>query len=372
MKKFAVLGAALLALSVVAAGCAKKEGAGTETSGNAGAAQTFELALITDSGTINDKSFNQGAWEGLVKYAEENCLSYKYSPPAESSDDAFLAAIDLAVKGGAKVVVTPGFLFESAIFVAQDRYTDVRFVLVDGSPHSQDYSQAKVGANTVGITYAEDQAGFLAGYAAVKDGYRKLGFVGGIAVPAVIRYGYGYVQGAEYAAKELGLAQGSVTISYHYSGSFIPSPEAQSLAAAWYNSGVEVIFAAAGGVNNSVFAASQQANKKAIGVDVDQSAESPTIITSALKGLRSSVYDSVAAFYKGTFPGGQNLVFEANNDGVGLPMETSQFTAFTEADYQRVFALLADGTIPRQLDDPDAKGSPSAVPVSIVRVNEVK
>lgn len=372
MKKLMGLWVVLLALAVLAAGCTKKSTANENATTNTAAGQSSELALITDSGTINDKSFNQGAWEGLVKYAEENNLSYKYYQPAESSDDAFLSAIDLAVRGGAKVVVTPGFLFESAVFVAQDRYTDVQFILVDGSPHSPDYSQSKVGANTVGITYAEDQAGFLAGYAAVKDGYRKLGYVGGMAVPSVIRYGYGYVLGAEYAAKELGLAPGSVTINYHYTGAFIPSPEAQSLAASWYNSGVEVIFAAAGGAGNSVFAASQQANKMAIGVDVDQSGESPTIITSALKGIRSSVYDCIVAFYQGSFPGGQNIVFEAKNEGVGLPLETSKFTAFTEADYQKIFALLADGSIPRQFDDPEAKGSPSVLPLSIVQVSEVK
>jgi basic membrane protein A len=371
MKKLTVLWAALLALAVLTAGCSKKENTGTGSSASAGTA-SGELALITDSGTINDKSFNQGAWEGMVKYAEENNISYKYYQPAESSDDAFLSAIDLAVKGGAKVVVTPGFLFEAAIFVAQDRYTDVNFILVDGSPHSPDYSQAKVGPNTVAITYAEDQAGFLAGYAAVKDGYRSLGFVGGIAVPSVIRFGYGYVQGAEYAARELGLASGSVTINYHYAGAFIPSPETQSLAASWYNGGAEIIFAAAGGAGNSVFAAAQQANKKSIGVDVDQSGESPTIITSAMKGVPTSVYDSIAAFYAGTFPGSQDLVFEAKNGGVGLPLETSKFTTFTADDYNRIFAQLADGSIPRQLDVPSANGSPSVVPVSIVRVTEIR
>jgi basic membrane protein A len=370
MKKLTVLWAALLALAVLAAGCSKKDNTGA-ASASAGAV-SGELALITDSGTINDKSFNQGAWEGMAKYAEESGISYKYYQPAESSDDAFLSAIDLAVKGGAKVIVLPGFLFEAAVFIAQDRYTDVHFILVDGSPHSPDYSQAKVGSNTVAITYAEDQAGFLAGYAAVKDGYRNLGFVGGIAVPSVIRFGYGYVQGAEFAAKELGLAPGSVTINYHYAGAFIPSPETQSLAASWYNGGAEVIFAAAGGAGNSVFAAAQQANKKSIGVDVDQSGESPTIITSAMKGVPASVYDSVAAFYTGTFPGGQDLVFEAKNGGVGLPLESSKFNTFSVDDYNRIFARLADGSIPRQLDVPSANGSPSVVPVSIVRVTEIK
>ncbi|MDR0898506.1 MAG: BMP family ABC transporter substrate-binding protein, partial [Oscillospiraceae bacterium] len=167
--------------------------------------ETYDLALVTDLGTIDDKSFNQGAWEGLVKYAEENGISHKYYQPIEQSDDAYLDSIALAVGGGAKLIVTPGYLFETPIYMAQDMYPDVKFVLVDGNPHSADYAEYRTEANTVGILYAEEQSGFLAGYAAVKEGYTKLGFMGGMAVPAVIRFGYGFVQGAEYAAKEMGI-----------------------------------------------------------------------------------------------------------------------------------------------------------------------
>ena len=336
------------------------------------AAATFELALVTDIGTIDDKSFNQGAWEGLVQYAREKNITHKYYQPAEQSDDAYLTAIDLAVKGGAKIIVTPGFLFEVPIFTAQDRYPSVNFILVDGVPHDASYSTFRTAPNTVGILYAEDQAGFLAGYAAVKDGNRRLGFVGGMAVPAVVRFGYGFIQGAEYAAKELGLASGSVTVNYHYTGNFVASPEAQTLAASWYNQGADVIFACGGAVGNSVMAAAEQTGKKVIGVDVDQSGESRTVITSAMKGLQASVYDSISDYYNGRFPGGQTKVFEAANKGVGLPMKSSRFQSFSEADYNKIFNDLAAGRIPRMMDDPNAGGSPSVVPVSIVRVTEVK
>ncbi|MDR2729275.1 MAG: BMP family ABC transporter substrate-binding protein [Treponema sp.] len=335
-------------------------------------AETFELALVTDLGTIDDKSFNQGAWEGLYQYAREKNISHKYYQPAEQSDDAYLTTIDLAVKGGAKVIVTPGFLFEVPIFYAQDRYPDVKFILVDGSPHDAAYSNFKTGSNTVGVLYAEDQAGFLAGYAAVKDGNRRLGFMGGMAVPAVVRFGYGFIQGAEYAARELGLASGAITVNYHYTGGFAATPEAQTLAASWYNSGVDIIFACGGAVGNSVMAAAEQARKKVIGVDVDQSGESSTVITSAMKGLRVSVYDCIADFYNGKFPGGKTQIFSAANEGVGLPMNTSKFQSFNQADYNAIYRKLADGSVPRMMDDPSADGSPRVVPVSITRVTEVK
>jgi basic membrane protein A len=359
MKKLAIVVLAVLVLLSVA--CARPGQRNVET---------FELALITDIGTIDDKSFNQGSWEGLYQYAREHGISHKYYQPAQQSNDAYLTTIELAVRGGARVIVTPGFLFEVPIFIAQDRFPDVKFILVDGTPHNADYSEFRTNSNTVGIHYAEDQAGFLAGYAAVKDGFRRLGFLGGMAVPAVVRFGYGFIQGAEYAAQELGLPVGSVSINYHYTGVFEARPEIQTMAASWYNGGVEVIFACGGAIGNSVMAAAEQTGRWVIGVDVDQSGESPTVITSAMKRLQYSVYSSIAAFYEGRFPGGQTLVFEANNHGVGLPMESSRFRRFNQYDYNAIYQKLVEGSIPRMLDLADG-GSPRIVPVRIVRVTEI-
>jgi basic membrane protein A len=331
--------------------------------------ETYDLALVTDLGTIDDKSFNQGAWEGLVKYAEENGISHKYYQPIEQSDDAYLDSIALAVEGGAKLIVTPGYLFETPIFIAQDMYPDVKFVLVDGNPHSADYAEYRTEANTVGILYAEEQSGFLAGYAVVKEGYTKLGFMGGMAVPAVIRFGYGFVQGAEYAAKELGIEE--ITVNYHYTGGFNATPEAQALAASWYNDGAEVIFACGGQVGNSVMAAAEAAQDKwVVGVDVDQSAESERVITSSMKGLRESVYAAIEGYYNDAFPAGEAWVLTAAEDGVGLPMATSQFTTFDQAAYDAIFAKLAANEIAVLKDD--AAASPVELPLEIVAVTEVQ
>ncbi|MCL1796210.1 MAG: BMP family ABC transporter substrate-binding protein, partial [Clostridia bacterium] len=310
--------------------------------------ETFELALITDIGTIDDKSFNQGSWEGLEQYAVEHGLTYKYYQPAEQSDIAYLDSIQIAVDAGAKLVVTPGFLFEVPIFTAQQMYPDVYFVLVDGVPNDGDWGTGPeylTADNAVGVLYAEEQSGFLAGYAAVKEGYTKLGFMGGMAVPAVVRFGHGFVQGADHAAQELGID--GIAINYHYTGGFAATPEAQAMAASWYNDGVEVIFACGGAVGNSVMTAAEAAGQWVIGVDVDQSAESETVITSAMKGLQSSVYQAVDGFYTGgdAFPGGQNWVLSAAREGVSLPMESSKFTVFTQADYDAIFAALVDGAV---------------------------
>ena len=303
----------------------------------------YELALVTDLGTIDDKSFNQGAWEGMKKYAEENGISYKYYQPQEGTTDSYLETIGLAIEGGAKLVVCPGFLFEEPVYLAQDQYKDVHFILLDGEPHSGDYSEYRTEANVMPILFQEDEPGFLAGYAAVKDGYTKLGFLGGMAVPAVIRYGYGFAEGADYAAKEMGVD--GIEIMYNYTGAFAATPEAQSMAASWYQNGTEVIFGCGGAVGNSVMAAAEEKSAKVIGVDVDQSYESDTVITSAMKQLSVSVYDGVRDFYAGSFPGGKTSIFSAKNDGIGLPMETSKFTNFTQADYDAVYSQLKDGKI---------------------------
>ncbi|MFP3154780.1 BMP family ABC transporter substrate-binding protein [Lachnospiraceae bacterium ZAX-1] len=300
-----------------------------------------ELALITDVGTIDDKSFNQGSWEGLEAYANDHGLTNKYYKPTEKSTEACLTAIDLAVKGGAKVIVTPGFLFEEPILESQTKYPDVTFLILDGAPHNGDYNY-DIKENTLSIFYAEEQAGYLAGYAAVEEGYTQLGFMGGIAVPAVVRFGYGFIQGADAAAKKLGVS--SVNVKYTYVGNFDASPENMAKAASWYNEGTEVIFACGGAVGNSVMKAAETAGKKVIGVDVDQSSESETVITSAMKNLGKSVYDTLDAYYNGTFEGGKTVTLDASSEGVQLPMETSRFEKFTQEKYDDVYEGLEDGT----------------------------
>ena len=310
--------------------------------------KTAEIALVTDVGTIDDKSFNQGSWEGVVKFTEENNISSQYYQPTEKSTEAFSTAIELAIKGGAKTVVCPGYLFEVSVYQMQEKYPDVNFIIIDGSPKESEEptAEVKVGDNTVSIFFAEQEAGFLAGYASVMEGYRNLGFMGGIAVPAVIKFGYGFIQGAEYAGKELGLNKDDIKIRYTYVGDFKASPEHTTKASAWYNDGVEAIFVAAGGVGNSVMKAAEAIEgKKVIGVDVDQSSESETVITSAMKNLQNAVYAELKQIYEGKFDGGKTLILDASNENVLLPMENSKFQNFTKEQYDEIYKKIANKEI---------------------------
>lgn len=363
MKRVLAIAMAIMLVVMSLAGC-------SQPAADTGA----EIALITDKGNIDDKSFNQGAWEGVVAFAEAEGISHTYIKPEEASDAGYLAAIDLAVTGGAKVVVTPGFLFEVPIYEAQTKYPDVKFILLDGAPHTADYATFETKENVASIMYAEEQSGYLAGYAAVMDGMKNLGFMGGMAVPAVQAFGYGFLQGAEDAAAEMGLGNGAIKATYHYTGNFEENDTNKATARTMYQEGVEVIFAAGGAVGKSVMSAASEAGAKVIGVDVDQRYDSDTVITSATKGLAPSVISVLESIYKtdswADF-GGKTTYFNAANNGVGLPTEVigeegadafDRFSSFDKAAYDELFGKLATGEVEviRSINVADATGYATA------------
>lgn len=326
--------------------------------------------IIIANGTIDDGSFNQGAWEGIKEYAEANNLSYQYYESAENTTDSQLEAIKLAVENGAKIVVAPGFNFETTIYQAQDIYPDTKFVLLDGEPHDEAYENYKTNDNVACIFYAEQEAGFLAGYALVKEGFRNLGFMGGMAYPAVMRYGYGYIAGADYAAKELGLQEGEVKINYTYTGNFEATPDNQTLAASWYQDGTEVIFACGGSVGYSVMAAAEQTDTYVVGVDTDQYRDSETVITSAEKMLANSVMQALTDWGNDDFKGGTTTTLDVTQDGVGIAMDTARFTKFTKADYDEIYQMLVNDTdgIRSAIPNDTVAESADGVPADIVKV----
>ncbi len=310
------------------------------------AADTYEIALVTDVGNIDDHSFNQASWEGVMAYAEDNGKTYAYYRPSEDSTEARVEQIKAAVEKGAKVIVLPGYLFEEAVTKMQFEYPDVIFISLDTSPTAGEGSPA---ANTYSILYKEEQAGYFAGYAIVKDGYTKLGFLGGMAVPAVIRYGYGFVQGAEAAAKEIGA---DVEMKYWYCDSFAPSDDIKTKMDSWYADGTEVVFSCGGGIYLSALAAAEAVDGVVIGVDTDQSYDSDLIITSALKGLKASVVYALTQIYgnDGTLPAdmaGQVANLGAENDATGLPTDEHawRFETFTVEEYEALFAAVKSGEL---------------------------
>ena len=343
MKKFlAMVLTAAMAFSLVA--CGGSSNASSAASEGSTSGSKTDVAFVTDVGNIDDQSFNQYTWQGVKDFCAANNLNANYYRPTEDSDSARLEQMDNAVNDGAKAIVVAGYLFEGSIAEAQTKYPDIQFVVLDVSS----LGKAETGKNVALITYREEQVGYLAGYAAVYDGYKKLGFLGGMAVPAVIRYGYGFVQGAEAAAKEIGATD--VSINYWYSGDFKATDEVKTKMDSWYSAGTEVVFACGGPVCQSCDAAAQANGGKMIGVDVDQSGQFDTVVTSAMKALANSVNlaltDSMNNGWKFTEAyAGKETVLGAAEDCVGLPMETSKFTKFTQEQYDTLYKSIVDGSL---------------------------
>lgn len=319
-----------------------------------GGSNTYEIAVVTDVGQLMDKGFNQGTWEGAEAFAKANKKTYKYYQPANGSDatdNDRIAAMRQAITNGAKVVVAPGFLQATAMTTVAIENPDVKFVFIDGWTLTD--ADGKALPNVTAVVYKEQESGYLAGYAAVMDGYRKLGFTGGGggSNPACNRFGYGFVQGAEAAAKELGLAKGDVAVkfSFQHGASFSASAELQAQINGWYSNGTEVVFACGGSMFESVKSAAEaNPGSKIIGVDVDQSFASELVITSAVKGLKESVALVLEQYYAGKWDAelaGKTQNLGAAEDATGLPIATSRFSTFTADQYNALFAKIKNGEV---------------------------
>lgn len=319
-----------------------------------GGSSTYEVAVVTDVGQLMDKGFNQGTWEGAEAYAKANNKTYKYYQPANGSDatdNDRIAAMRLAITNGAKIIIAPGFLQATAMTTVAIENPDVKFVFIDGWTLTD--AEGKPLPNVTAVVYKEQESGYLAGYAAVMDGYRKLGYTGGGggSNPACNRFGYGFVQGADAAAKALGLEKGAVTVKYSYQhgASFSASAELQAQINGWYSAGTEVVFACGGSMFESVKSAAEaNPGAKIIGVDVDQSYASELVITSAVKGLKESVAKVLDQYYAGKWESdlaGKTQNLGASDDATGLPIATSRFATFTADQYNALFAKIKSGEV---------------------------
>ena len=387
MKKYlALLLALVMSLSLFA--CGEKEGEDNKDKDKT----VYKVAMITDYGDITDQSFNQTTYEACKAFAEKNKIEFKYYKPAGDNTADRVAMIESAVEEGFNVIVMPGYAFGGAIVEAAPQHKDVKFIALDVAkgdlleagvakagekydynPDNWELSKYVDMSNVYCAIYQEELCGYMAGYAAVKLGYKNLGFLGGMAVPAVVRYGYGFVQGVDAAAAELKLTD--VKVNYIYGGQFFGDADITAVMDTWYNGGTEVVFACGGGIYTSAVDAAKKVNgAKVIGVDVDQAgviakyaagegADQATIdgfkaltVTSAMKGLYPATFDTLTDVivkgnwdnYKGKI---QNLGLVSGDDPtlnyVQIPMESTQWKdgAFTQDNYKAMVKEMFDGTL---------------------------
>ena len=338
----------------------------------------YKVAMVTDYGDITDQSFNQTTWEACLAFGEQTGIEVKYYKPTTNDTAGRIASVELAIAEGHNVIVMPGYAFGATVAEISREYPDVKFVALDVAKgdlleggvalkgESYDYNPDNWNLNdyvymdnVYCAIYQEELSGYMAGYAAVKLGYTKLGFLGGMAVPAVIRFGYGFVQGADAAAKELGI---TVDMKYAYGNQFFGDADITAVMDTWSSSGTEVVFACGGGIYTSAAEAAKKVGGKVIGVDTDQA---PVIdglygegmtITSAMKGLYPTTIDTLTDIcvngnwdkYAGKI---QTLGLVSGTDPeanyVQIPMATTQFAdgKFTATDYAAMVKAMFEGTI---------------------------
>lgn len=326
----------------------------------------YEIAMITDYGDITDQSFNQTTWEAVKAYAGEHNKTYAYYKPAGDSTAERVAKIEQAISLGAKVVVMPGYAFAESIYECQDEYPEVKFIALDVSesdvhgcfyvdPYASELvlkdenNKPHISNNVVCVIFQEEEAGYLAGYAAVMNGETNLGFLGGMAVPAVVRYGYGYVQGVSAAAAEKNV---DINLWYVYGGQFFGSAEIKAAMDQWVEAGCETIFACGGSIFTSVVEAIDgKEDHYLIGVDTDQSKSLPdvNVLTSAMKGLTDATVTCLDEFYGSWTVGGKVITYglktDTSKEYVGLPRSTWSMQNFTIEQYDEVLSQIRSGEI---------------------------
>ena len=338
-------------------------------------APAYKVAMITDYGDITDQSFNQTTYEAVKAFGEANGVDYRYYRPTGDSTAERVGMVEAAILDGYNVIVMPGFAFGETLVEVADAYPEIKFVALDVADGEGGFHATE---NVFSAVYQEELSGYMAGYAAVKLGYKHLGYLGGMAVPAVQRFGYGFLQGIDAAAAELGIS-GEITVEYVYGNQFFGDADITAVMDTWYGEkGVECVFACGGGIWSSAAEAAAKVGGKVIGVDVDQSAtingmygEGMTV-TSAMKGLAPTVKDVLTAIvlednwaaYAGKIETLGLVSADPEANYVQIPMETTQFAeGFTADDYKALVAAMFEGTV-------TVSGDISAMPTVSYTINE--
>lgn len=297
----------------------------------------YEIALVTDAGLIMDGSYSEVAWTAISEFGAANGISHKYYKAAEASEEAYKATIEDAVDKGAGIIVADGYEFEDVIYDVQKKHKDVKFMLIDAEPVDPETSEPKIAENTAAILFSSEEAGYMAGYAAVENGAVQLGFIGEDDKPAVDDYGYGFLQGANAAAMNRGV---SVNIKYHSCNEARERDAVLKKAKEWYEEGTEVIFACGSHIEKPVIEAAELNEGEIIACETDKNKMSDTVLTSAVKDIGGVIEDVLEMYARDKFPGGEVIEYDVSTDSIWLDMETSRFLTFNEGDYKALRKTL--------------------------------
>ena len=327
-KLISLVTAAILATSLVA--CASVGPAATSA---------FKVAMVTDTGGVNDQSFNQSSWEGLKEFQKDfgDAVQTRCAESKQESD--YAANFANFIDDDYDLIWGVGFMMGDSILNAAKQNPDTLFAIVD-------YSYApEEGKNLIGVEFKAEQPSFLVGYAAGKTTEAdRVGFIGGIKSNIIDQFEYGYRAGVAYAAKELGK---DIFVDIQYADSFTDATKGKAIASSMYTNGADIVFHAAGGVGIGLMEAAMEFGQYAIGVDRDQSDSAPGhVLTSAMKNVGHAMYlvSEDIKDGKANELGGTTIVLGMEDGGVGIP-ETSLLSPAVKADTDAIEKLLVGGTI---------------------------
>lgn len=332
---------AVLALVPVITGCGDQEDMLPEEN------VKYEIALVSDHGLIMDGGHSEVAWNTITEFGGSNGISHKYYKASESSDGAFTDTIITAINKGAKIVIIDNSTMQQAVYEMQEKYPEINFVIIDADPCEDESGESKLESNSVAVSFDSGQAGFLAGYAAVMEGYTQLGFIGESERKYINDFGYGYVKGADRAAYDM---ETEVEMKYVCCSEEQDDEDIYKLAADMYENGTEVIFAAGTEIQEAVIEAAEAKDGKVIGSITDQSAKSDKVITSATFGINEALKSLLKQYKDKKFPGGQTVVYNAHNEGIRLELKNNKLRNLVQSQYEFIYDGLADGEIKVRTD----------------------
>lgn len=335
MRKLLILSVAMLMVLALAS-------CGSPTEEQPEEQVNYEMALVTDAGLIMDGGYSEVAWTAISEFGAENGISHKYYKAAEASAEAYKTTIYDAIAKGAKIIIVDGYSFEDVIYDVQKEHKDVKFILIDAEPMDPETGEAKLAENTVAVLFASEEAGYLAGYAAVENGATNLGFIGEADKPAFDDYGYGFVQGANAAAVNKG---SSVDVKYHACNEKLDNDAVFNKATDWYEDGVDVIFACGAHIEKPIIEAAELNDGKIIACETEKSKMSDTVLISAVKDIEGVLEELLEQYARNKLQGGEVVTYDVSTDSIWLDMDTSRTVFFNENDYKSLSKQLKNKSV---------------------------
>lgn len=302
-----------------------------------------KYALIVNPTSGEAESSYEQVWTGIEKFSNEQGVRCGKYTPEGTDEKSITAAIDQAVDEGAEVVFCIGEDSAEAVYKAQKDHKKTHFYLMEAQPHKEKSGEPSIRENTCAVFFDRAEEGFLAGYAAVSDGARCIGFMAGEKTADNEKLLAGYIQGAETAAQEMGLGPGEITLYKKYTGKNILSPAYMSDAISWYKNNCQIIFAPDEKVGRSVAKAAEEQNKQIIFADVSGMEITPQTLTSTRKDYAEYAYGALRAYVNEAFNGGAAVTVGVKENAVSLDMELSGFSMFSQETCNILYQNLAGG-----------------------------